>query len=102
MSSQKYNNLEEGGIDHFEKIPKPNQERTVPLFSHVGRFPDHGICQLYSMSPSNNTANILFTIHTFKLNLEIWVEVYSQHYAQELLFTLGICKGNIVQPSIIP
>ena len=42
-----------------------------------------------------------FIIHTFKLNLEFWVELYSGHYAQELLFIPRILVGNIVHPSII-
>ena len=43
-----------------------------------------------------------FIIHTFKVNLEIWVELYSQHYEQEVLFTpMNICK-NIVHSNIIP
>ena len=32
----------------------------------------------------------------FKLNLEIWVELYTQHYALDLLFIEEIFKGNIV------
>jgi hypothetical protein len=43
-----------------------------------------------------------FIIHTFRLNLEIWVELCSRNYAQELLFIPRIFTQNIVHPSIVP
>ena len=33
--------------------------------------------------------------------LEIWVELYSPHYAQELQFVLGKFIGNNIHPIII-
>lgn len=36
----------------------------------------------------------LWTFHTFKLNLEFWVELYSGHYAHELLFIPIILAQN--------
>ena len=52
-----------------------------------GSVYDSGICQLYSMGPSI-TIQILFTIHTFKLNLEIMYKNHysSRSYSQDTLF----------------
>jgi hypothetical protein len=58
--------------------------KEIALFSNVGRFHDPRICRLcYAGSP--NKLEYLFTIHTL-WHLEIWVELYSQHYSQESLF----------------
>ena len=73
----------------------------ITLFSHVGRFHDLGICQLYSMGPRSQW-EYSFIVNTFKLNLEIWVELESGHYAQELLFIPRILSRNNIHPSIIP
>ena len=43
-----------------------------------------------------------FTIRTFKVNLEFWVEFYPRHSAQEFLFIPRIHVGNIVHPNITP
>ena len=43
-----------------------------------------------------------FTIHTYMLNLEIWVELYSQQYVHEMMFIPRIFVGNIIHPNIIP
>ena len=56
----------------------------------------------YIMWASQTKFGILFTIHTFHLNLEIWVELYSRHYAQELPFIPWTFARNIVQPNVIP
>jgi hypothetical protein len=39
----------------------------------------------YSMSPQSKW-EYSFIVHTFRFNLEIWVELESGHYAQKLLF----------------
>ena len=47
--------------------------------------------------------NIRLLFHTFKLNLEIWVELYSRHFARGLLFirivypTFTINGNNIIE-----
>ena len=53
----------------------------MTLLSHVGQFHDLGICQIYYVSPRLEQ-EYLFTIHihTFKLNLKIWMELYTRHY----------------------
>ena len=72
----------------------------------MGWFHDPRICQLSFVGPLNKW-DYSSTIHIFKLNLEIWVELYSWYYSQKLLFipkkdshkTLFIPKifvGNIV------
>ena len=61
------------------------------LCSHVGRFHDPGICQLYFVSPSNKL-EMFVHIHIFRLNLGIWVELYSH----------DLCTRIIVHPNIIP
>ena len=43
-----------------------------------------------------------FIIHTFKMNMETWVELYSQHYAHELLFISRIFVGDTIHHNIIP
>ena len=57
----------------------------MPLFSHVDWFHDFGICRLYYVG-SEHIGKLLFIDYKFKLNLEIWVELYSRHYAQDSLF----------------
>ena len=42
-----------------------------------------------------------FTIHTFKLKLESWMELYSQHYAQESLFIPILFRGITIQSRTI-
>lgn len=67
----------------------------------MGRFHDPRFCQLYSMG-SQTKWEYSFIIHTFKLNLEIRVELYARHSAQDLLYILIIFARYNVHPNIIP
>ena len=80
-------------IPHFMFNCSCNWDMT--LFSHVDWFHDLGICQLYYVDPLNKIGIFIY-YSSCKLNLEIWVELYSQHYAHELLFFPRIFAENIV------
>ena len=71
----------------------------ITLFNHVGQFRDPGVCQLYSMPPQ--TKWLFFIIHTFKSNLEIWVELYSWHHALKPRFILVLSPKIIIHNNII-
>jgi hypothetical protein len=57
----------------------------ITFFSHVGRFHDPRICQLYFAGPSNKM-EIFVILHTFRPNLDIWVELYSLHYCMRMIY----------------
>jgi hypothetical protein len=50
------------------------------LFSHVGWFHDLGTCQSYFMGLLNKLRIFIYYSY-IKVDLEIWVELYSRHYA---------------------
>lgn len=57
----------------------------IILFNHVGGFHELEYVN-YIKCASRRKLKYLFTIHTFRLDLDNWVELYSQHYAEDLLF----------------
>ena len=49
----------------------------ITLFSHVGRFHDPRICQLYFRRVPRTKWEYSFPGHASELDLEVWVEFYS-------------------------
>jgi hypothetical protein len=44
----------------------------------------------------------MFIIHTFRLNLEIWVRLYSWHYAQVYCSSQEYCQETLFIPLLFP
>ena len=57
-----------------------------------------GICHLYYMGPSNKLEHIHLSFIISCRTWEIWVELHSRHYAQELIFIPKSNRTNTVHP----
>ena len=66
-------------------------ELDITLFSHVGRFHDLGICQLYYVGPLNKTRVFLYYS---------CIQVQLGNLGGVML--LALCIGIIIHPNIIP
>ena len=56
----------------------------------------------YSLWTSCTKWECLFIIHTFRLKLEIWVELYSWHYAQVYCSSQEYCQETLFIPLLFP